>query len=139
MGGFVCCCFFFLSQMLRYNTEQPNYTGEKCHPELHECWQGTELQEWEDGLVQEQFSTSAMGVQQGTLAELRSIHFTLCTFLGLCLLTVLTLIKIRFLFTGRHLGSSNLCPLYVCVYTRDVTQCLQPTPQSVSTCHFFGC
>lgn len=108
--------------MFRYETEQPNYTGEKCHPELHECWQGTELWEWEEGLIQEQFSTSAVGIQQSTLAELRSIHFTLCSFLGLCLLTVLCLINVWFLFTGRHLGSSNLRSLYVCVYTRDVTQ-----------------
>lgn len=78
---------------------------------------GTELQEWEEGLVQEQFSTSAVSIQQGTLAELRYIHFTLCTFEALWLLTVLCVIKVWFLFTGRHLGSSNLCSLYVCVYT----------------------
>lgn len=59
---FLFLLFFFLSQMLRYKTKQPNYTEEKCHPELHESWHGTKLQECEEGLVLEQFSTSASGI-----------------------------------------------------------------------------
>jgi len=116
--------WFFASRLLRYETEQSNYAGENCHPELHECLQATELQEWEEGLVQELFSTSAVGIQHGTLVDLRSIHFTLHTFLRLCLLTALSLIKARFLFTGRYLGSNNLWSLCVCACTWGVTQCL---------------
>lgn len=77
-------------------------------------------------VVQEQFSTSAVGIQQGTLAELRAINFTLCVFLGLSLLTVLCLFKVRFLFAGTYLGLSNLCSLYVCVYTDDRVSITNP-------------
>lgn len=53
---------------------------------MQECQHDKELQEWEEGLVQEKPSTSAVGIKYCTLAELISIHFTFHTFLGLCLL-----------------------------------------------------
>lgn len=77
-------------------------------------------------MLQEQFATLAVSIQ-GTLAELTSIHFTLCIFLGLSLLTVLCPFKVRFLFAGRFLGLSNLCSLYVCVYTGDTMCITNPT------------
>lgn len=55
-------------------------------------------------------------------AHIYSLH--LPHLFGTVPIAMLTLIKVTCLFTDRHLGSSNLCSLYVCVYTRDVTQCL---------------
>lgn len=78
-------------------------------------------------MLQEQFSTLAVGIKQDTPAEHRYINFTLCIFLGLNLLTVLCLFKVRFLSAGRYLGLSNLCSLYVCVYMGDTVSITNPT------------
>lgn len=78
-------------------------------------------------MLQEQFSTLAVGIKQVTPAELRSIHFTLCIFLGLSLLRILCPFKVRSLFAGRYLGLSNLCCLYVFVCMGDKMSITSPT------------
>lgn len=109
--------------MLRYETGQSNSTQE-YYVSLSSMSAGR-AQNSRSGrrigtMLQEQFSTLAVGLKQGTPAELRSIHFTLCIFLGLSLLTILRLFKVRFLSAGRYFGLNILCCLYVCVYMDDM-------------------